>query len=89
MNYTYRNDLHRELHSLLCAEAEKRDGRGLAWVEQERGVMCDAVNRHRARLGKKPVTMDDVEAVEQLAVGHVDYGTKFALYCTELVQERP
>lgn len=88
MKHLYRNALHQELHELLCSEADKRDQRE-DWVMAERGALCDAVNRHRTRLGKSPVTMDDVERVEQQAVGHTDYGTKFALYCTELVEERP
>lgn len=85
---TYRNELHRELHELLCSEAEKRNERS-DWVEKERGALCDAVNRHRARLGKSPVVLGDVERVETMACGHTDYGTKFALYCTELVEETP
>ncbi len=47
--------------------------------------MYDAVNSERARLGKPPVTINDVEFVELRAVGHTDYARKFSLYCTELV----
>jgi len=87
---SYRNALHRELHELLCSEADLRDQReGITWVEMELQAMLDAVNRHRARLGKTPVAVGDVERVETMASGHTDYGTKFALYCTELVEERP
>ena len=86
---TYRNDLHRELHELLCSEADQRDQReGITWIKIERQAMCDAVNRHRARLRKAPVAVEDVERVETSASGHTDYGTKFALYCTELVENR-
>lgn len=86
--HTYRNKTHYELHQLLCDEAEKRDDRGFdAWVLAEREAMCDAVNKYRARLGKNPITIEDVARVEQMAVGHTDYGTKYALYCTELVEE--
>lgn len=30
--------------------------------------------------------LSEVERVEQLALGHTDYGIKFALYCSELVE---
>lgn len=88
MSQTYRNALHQELHELLCSEAGKRDQRE-DWITAERRALCEAVNRHRTRLGKSPLTMDDVERVEQQAVGHTDYARKFSLYCTELVEERP
>ena len=32
---TYRNDLHRELHEILCMEAKKR-GRNLDWIVVDR-----------------------------------------------------
>lgn len=84
----YRNYLHAELHELLCSEAEKRNERK-DWQREEREAMLEAVNGYRSRFGKSPVVMADVQRVEQMAVGHIDYGTKFALYCAELVQDRP
>lgn len=89
---TYRNDLHRELHrelhELLCKEAKERRGRS-DWITLERAAMLVAVNRHRARRDKRSLTVGDVERVEMMACGHTDYGTKFALYCTELVELTP
>ncbi len=86
--YTYRNKLHHSFHELLSAEAEKRDQRK-DWIVAERTAMWEAVNRHRTQLGKESLTIEDVERVEQSAVGHTDYATKYALYCTELVEITP
>lgn len=55
-----------------------------AWVHYEREQMTTAVNAARTNRGLEPVTLVDVARVEQLAVGHVDYFQKFALYCAEL-----
>jgi hypothetical protein len=86
--YTYRNKLHHSFHELLCSEAEKRDQRE-DWPTVERTAMWEAVNRHRTQVGKERLPIEDVERVEQMAVGHTDYGTKYALYCTELVEDTP
>lgn len=57
----------------------------LGWVAFERDTMFDAVTRERAKLGKGPLPMKEIERVERMAVGHSDYSRKFALYCAELV----
>jgi hypothetical protein len=85
----YRNERHRVLHETLCAEAQKREGReATVWIAAEREALFGAVNRFRALDGKAPVTVDRIERVEQTALGHVDYGTKIALYCAEIVEEK-
>ena len=56
----------------------------LAWVSFERDTMLAAVNKERSVRGLLPVTLQHFMRVEQLAVGHSDYCTKFALYCAEL-----
>lgn len=86
--YTYRNKLHQDLHELLSSEMEARTQRP-DWVLAERTAMWKAVNRYRERLGKTTVTLEEVGRRERLAVGHSDYGTKYALYCTELVEDTP
>lgn len=59
------------------------------WVGYERAVMLDAVNAERAELGKPPALITEVEAMDRMAAGHLDYTDKFSLYCTELVVDRP
>lgn len=56
-----------------------------AWVLHEREVMCREVNRQREGRGRPPITVEDVAKVERCASGHVDYISKFALYCAEIV----
>lgn len=56
------------------------------WNIFEMLEMHQEVNRLRVAATKPPdVTWDDISRVEQMASGHVDYTTKFALYCEDLV----
>jgi len=90
MRWHFKNDRHESFYDLLTKESEKRDQRALdEWIEAERKAMFDKVNAEREGLGKTPVSLEDVERVEQRAVGHFDYAPKFALYCTELVENTP
>lgn len=83
---SYRDETHYELETLLVAEAKKRSTKEVGqWILDERQAMLDYVNRKRAVVGKSPMTLKDVERVEQLAVGHSDYAHKFSLYCAELI----
>jgi len=59
-----------------------------AWVLHERAVMHDEVNQARAERGLPPVDRSVVDRAEQMACGHVDYATKWPLYCAELVMRR-
>jgi hypothetical protein len=88
-NQSYRDQIHADLHALLCDEAEKRRQRGVDFAKFERLAMWRKVNEVRAELGKDPLPLRSVEEVEQYALGHFDYGLKFALYCSELVLDRP
>lgn len=87
--------LHNRFREILADAQEQRrlrediiDGE-LAWVLYERDTMHAAVNQACAELGKQPLPVTAVEAVEQQACGHSDYAIKYALYCAELVQETP
>jgi hypothetical protein len=87
---TYRNVLHCVFHELLCEEAKERDKRSIdEWPRLEREAMWKMVNEERANRSKEALPVEDVQRVEQMALGHTDYGTKYALYCTELVEDRP
>lgn len=83
----YRNELHYRLEAALLNEAQRRGDREVdEWVAAERQAMLRVVNEARAASGKGPVTLADVQRVEQYALGHVDYARKFALYCAELAE---
>lgn len=80
-----------DLLATLRGEQKFRNERGewidgeLQWMRLEREAMVDRVNVLRARRGATPVALDAVCAKEQLASGHIDYTTKFALGCADLV----
>lgn len=57
----------------------------LGWVLYEREQVLAAVNALRADAGKAPVSSDQLRAAETRACGHVDYTSKFAIGCADLV----
>lgn len=63
---------------------DKRDTTSLDWIERERTTVAVAANEWATSHGGRTVTVEDVERVEVLAVGHVDYARKLALYVAEL-----
>ncbi len=74
------------MHAALSeAQAVRHKRPDLGWIAYERGVMFAAVQEERAKLGKAPVPLTEIERVERLACGHSDYTRKFALGCAELV----
>lgn len=68
------------------AETTDRNGQPcteLAWIVHEREVMAQATDRMRAERGLPPADRLALLRAEELATGHSDYGSKFALYCAE------
>lgn len=86
------HEAHRRLLAALLEEADLRSSRNgfddesreLEWVVAERQRMLAEVNDIRRAAGAEPVTVEQIENAERPAIGHVDYATKFALYCAEL-----
>lgn len=73
----------------LVAETELRSSRDThAWILAERTCVLNEVNRQRYLLGYNRVTIDEIERVERMAVGHVDYIDKFCRYAVDLVFQR-
>lgn len=64
-------------------------GGEIEWVLHEREVMLTEVNQARAERGLPPVDAAVVERAEQHACGHIDYATKWPLYCAEIVLDLP
>ena len=56
----------------------------LGWIAAERDAMLNGVNLERLDRGLPSVTVDAIARVESWACGHVDYSSKFALYCAEI-----
>lgn len=85
-----RDGLHR---ILLAAVQDRRQRPGVLttphgpdteWGVHERQVMLDSVNTIRRRHGKDPVDMASIEGADRQAAGHIDWSTKFALFCAEI-----
>lgn len=75
----------RMLRSVGDALAEAQQDRSAPdWVERERQVVADEVNRWAISHGWRTITVADVERVEPMAMGHIDYARKLALYACEL-----
>ena len=55
------------------------------WNTYEMLVMYKSVNCARELLDKPMVSWQDICRMEATAAGHVDYTSKFALHCAELV----
>lgn len=71
--------------SALRTEAEKRPGRD-DWEAAERLAVAAAANDWSSANGLGwTVTADQVERVEHLAMGHVDYMSKLALLVAEMI----
>lgn len=94
-----RRAVHERLVTELTDAAKQRDRRQYlvngptgyepGWVRYERGRMLAVVNDERAKRGLQPVAWTAVAGAESAAAGHVDYVTKYALYCAELVVDKP
>jgi hypothetical protein len=69
------------IQAVLETEARKqpRD------FEQEVLAVWRATCEERAKLGKGPVLLAQVQLVDRCAQGHIDYGLKLALGCEKLV----
>lgn len=59
------------------------------WLDHERNAMLEEVNLQRSIRGKIHISLDELIRIETNASGHVDYSSKFALYCAELVLDDP
>ena len=69
----------------LTAEMAKRRDNPDRWIDDERMAVVLAANEWAVAKGGCAVTFDEVERIETLAVGHVDYASKLALYVAEMV----
>jgi hypothetical protein len=80
----------RLLRRLTLAQSERsKQPEPDDWRRYELEQLLSSVNWERAKLGKINLPMCDLFRKEMSAAGHVDYGTKLALYAAELVLEVP
>jgi hypothetical protein len=57
------------------------------WIENELFELWKVTNYERSILGKGPVSLERIKSMERMAQGHIDYASKCALYCDDIVQE--
>jgi hypothetical protein len=77
----------RYLFDQLGKQMERRKERSCEeWIVYERYTLADHANAWAADYAPlRTVTVDEIESIECLAVGHSDYQSKIALYVAELV----
>jgi hypothetical protein len=81
-----RTDPARLLYDAFQAEAEKRPGRPVEFsVLSERAAVWRAARDYAQQHGLRVPTLVEVEKAERLAMGHVDYGAKWAYGVAELL----
>lgn len=54
------------------------------WIKKEHDVMLKEVNKQLKIRGRDPITYDTLRNAEKLALGHVDYASKFSLYLAQV-----
>lgn len=54
--------------------------------EKEVLAVWRATNEERLRIGKGPLPLAEVQIVERMAQGHIDYSAKLGFYCEDLVR---
>lgn len=86
-----RRQLRDQLLNVLTEAQKQRKqrydivGGEVGFVHFERHQMFNAVLKERQKLGLSPIKLSEIKRVETMACGHIDYSSKFALYCAELV----
>lgn len=74
-----------ELKAALSAEMALRHRFPETWIENERVALLTTANRVAMLAGRPPLTLAEIERIEPLAIGHVDYFQKMCLYVAKLV----
>jgi hypothetical protein len=85
-----RTEPARSIYLAFQAEAKLRKSRSVnEWIEAERRVVHQAAIHQAELLGLREPTLEDVEAAERTARGHVDYGSKWAYGICDAINYRP
>ena len=77
----------RTLYDAFQAESEKRSNRRLEeWLIAEVHAVWRAARDYAKAHNLRVPTLEDVEAAERSAYGHIDYGAKWALYVADYMR---
>lgn len=69
----------------VARHKESRDRTHPNWIDRERLAMCVEANLWALAHRRPTITVDDIERIEGLAVGHSDYASKISFYVAQLV----
>jgi hypothetical protein len=92
MGYIIDENLYNTFRKYLANLQKERDKRQYivneetAWITYERMGMVNAVQNERLKRKLPPVPEELILKAEREALGHSDYSSKFALYCTEITE---
>lgn len=81
-----RTDPARTIYDTLQVEAEKRTLASIAWIESERQTVWRAARDYAQQHRMRVPTLEEVECAEKRAIGHVDYGARWAYGVAELMR---
>lgn len=82
-----RHEPARSIYDAFQAEAENRRRRTAEeWAHAERSAVLHAATAAAARMGLRAPTMAEVEYAERGALGHIDYGAKWAYGVAEAMR---
>ena len=75
-------------YDALGVEMDKRPGRVYpAWKEMEIQAMHRAASDYAISRSLSPVTFEQIAKAERMAMGHVDYGAKWAIHVAFFLQD--
>ncbi len=78
----------KDIYDALTREAAKRKSRPLeVWIAAERDAVWRAARDAALQLGSPVPTMDQVKNAECAALGHSDFGSKWARRVSEIITQ--
>lgn len=78
----------RTLYDAFQTESEKRPDRTInVWIDSERRAVWNAAKAYALEHDMRVPLLAEVQICENAALGHVDYGAKWALYVAEYMRK--
>jgi hypothetical protein len=78
------------LYDTFQNEAKKRPEKPVEeWILSERKAVWSAARDYAQQHGLRVLSLEEIEAAERYAMGHIDYGAKWAYRIVECWQKNP
>jgi hypothetical protein len=79
----------KSIYAVLVIEQENRKHRTTKeWIEKERDVVFKEAIYQSHKLGLRTPTFEEIMKQENLAIGHIDYASKWAIGIANLMIEK-